>query len=231
MFKLNTDGTGFTVLHSFAAGSGTLPPSAFTNSDGTFPSGLILSGNTLYGTGVAGGSSGNGTVFALNTDGTGFTTLHSFTSLSSNDTNSDGTEPNAGLILSGNTLYGATFHGGNSGWGTVFSISFPPPQLTITPSEASVVLSWPTYAAGFDYSRYILQSTTNLVSPPIWATVSPGPAVNDGQNVVINPISGSQQFYRLIQAWWFCSLESQCPCGFECVAGICTRVSPCPRGR
>ena len=35
--------------------------------------GLILSGNTLYGT-ARGGSSGNGTVFAVNTDGTGFTT-------------------------------------------------------------------------------------------------------------------------------------------------------------
>ena len=40
---------------------------------------LILSGNTLYGTASSGGSSGDGTVFAVNTDGTGFTTLHSFT--------------------------------------------------------------------------------------------------------------------------------------------------------
>ena len=29
-----------------------------------------------------GGSSGNGTVFAVNTDGTGFTNLHSFTATS-----------------------------------------------------------------------------------------------------------------------------------------------------
>ena len=33
-------------------------------------------GRQLYG-----GSSGNGTVFAVNTDGTGFTNLHSFTAL------------------------------------------------------------------------------------------------------------------------------------------------------
>ena len=50
-----------------------------TNSDGANPyAGLILSGNTLYGTASDGGSSGNGTVFAVNTDGTGFTNLHSF---------------------------------------------------------------------------------------------------------------------------------------------------------
>ena len=44
--------------------------------------GLILSGNTLYGTAQYGGSSGNGTVFAVNTDGTGFTNLYSFTAIS-----------------------------------------------------------------------------------------------------------------------------------------------------
>jgi len=43
---------------------------------------LILSGNTLYGTASRGGSYGSyggGTVFAVNTDGTGFTNLHSLT--------------------------------------------------------------------------------------------------------------------------------------------------------
>ena len=79
VFAVNTDGTGFTNLHSFTAKSGL----ASTNSDGAYPSaGLILSGNTLYGTANGGGSSGNGTVFAVNTDGTGFTNLHSFTASS-----------------------------------------------------------------------------------------------------------------------------------------------------
>ena len=51
----------------------------FTSSDGADPyAGLILSGNTLYGT-TSGGSWGDGTVFAINTDGIGFTNLHSFT--------------------------------------------------------------------------------------------------------------------------------------------------------
>ena len=82
----------FTTLYSFTGGS-----------DGAYPdAGLILSGNTLYGTAYDGGSSGNGTVFAVNTDGTGFTNLYSFTRLA----DSDGANPAAGLILSGNTLYG-----------------------------------------------------------------------------------------------------------------------------
>jgi len=39
--------------------------------------GIILSGNTLYGM-TSGGSSSNGTVFKVNTDGTGFTNLRKF---------------------------------------------------------------------------------------------------------------------------------------------------------
>ena len=45
---------------------------------------------------------GLGTVFAVNTDGKGFTNLHSFAY-------NDGARPRAGLILSGNTLYGTTY--------------------------------------------------------------------------------------------------------------------------
>src|ERR1035437_7179361 len=120
VFRLNTDGTGFTNLHTFTV------TTAGTNSDGAYPyAGLILSGNTLYGTAQYGGSLGNGTVFRLNTDGTGFTNLHSFTAFSSLYPfgNSDGANPNAGLILSGNTLYGTAEDGGSSGDGTVFAVN------------------------------------------------------------------------------------------------------------
>src|SRR6266404_3458135 len=110
VFAVNTDGTGFSVLHSFTGGS-----------DGNRPDGeLILSGNTLYGTGYSGASSGLGTVFAVNTDGTGFTNLYDFTG------GSDGANPVGGLILSSNTLHGTARYGGTSGNGTVFSLSLPP---------------------------------------------------------------------------------------------------------
>ena len=119
----------FTTLHTFTATSGSEGFNG-TNSDGAHPFlGLLLSGNTLYGAAHIGGSSGLGTVFAVNTNGTGFTTLYSFTATSgangnhSLGTNSDGAVPNAGLILSGNTLYGTTQSGGSSGWGTVFAVN------------------------------------------------------------------------------------------------------------
>ncbi len=121
VFALNTNGTGFTTLHSFAA-----TDANGYNCDGSHPlnyTGLILSGNTLYGTAYYGGTNGNGTVFALNTNGTCFTTGYNFSATDANGYNSDGAHPEAGLTLSGNTLYGTTKWGGNNGDGTVFSIS------------------------------------------------------------------------------------------------------------
>jgi uncharacterized repeat protein (TIGR03803 family) len=107
VFAVNTDGTGFSNLHSFAA-----------SSDGSIPeAGLILSGNTLYGTAYAGGTDSDGTVFAVNTNGTGFANLYNFTN------GIDGANPRGGLILSGNTLYGTTYYGGSAGAGTVFAIN------------------------------------------------------------------------------------------------------------
>ena len=121
VFEVNTNGTGFTNLHTFTA----TDPHTGTNRDGANPTaGLILSGNTLYGTASGGGTNGNGTVFAVNTNGTGFTNLHNFSLRSViGSTNSDGAIPQAGLILSGNTLYGTAYAGGTNGYGTVFAVN------------------------------------------------------------------------------------------------------------
>src|SRR5438552_4058576 len=94
--------------------------------DGSEPSAsLILSGSTLYGTTSRGGSSGSGTVFALSTNGMGFTNIYSFTLISGPlpQTNSDGAYPGAGLVLSGNTLYGTAANGGTASYGTIFKVN------------------------------------------------------------------------------------------------------------
>src|ERR1022692_3794821 len=161
VFAVNTDGTGFTNLHSFTATSSSLSHS--TNSDGVEPlAGLILSCTTPYGTANGGGSSGNGTVFAVNTDGTGFTNLHSFTATSGSYRNSDGANPSAGLILSDTTLYGTAYLGGSSGPGTVFAVNTDGTGFTNLYSFTAVSGPYPSTnsdGAGL-YAGLILSGTT-----------------------------------------------------------------------
>jgi len=121
VYALNTDGTGFTNLYSF----GHNVSLNFTNGQSS-QGGLILSGGRLYGTTVSGGISNNGTVFAINTDGSGFTNVHKFAAGGAAypyQTNSDGSQPQDALVLGGGTLYGTTQIGGTNGYGTVFGVN------------------------------------------------------------------------------------------------------------
>jgi uncharacterized repeat protein (TIGR03803 family) len=120
VFSLSTNGATFSSLHDFSV----LDSNTGTNTDGALPSGgLILSGNTLYGTASGGGAGGAGVVFSLNTNGSNFTTLHSFTPLDPlTATNTDGAFPFSGLVLSNGTLFGTTLAGGAGGKGAVFSL-------------------------------------------------------------------------------------------------------------
>ena len=199
VFTMGVDGTGFTNLYDFTATSYSGVIGNFTNQDGANPvNDLRLSGNTLYGVAYIAGVLGNGTLFAVGTNGADFTTLHSF------DGVSEGALPLGGLALSGNTLFGTASIGGAGrndtgfmGSGTVFSLMFQP-RLTITPSGASVVLTWPTTVAGLDYIGFTVQTATNLTSP-VWTTTLSAPEVVNGQFTVTNPITGSQEFFRLVR--------------------------------
>ena len=194
VFKLNTNGTDFTVLHNFTAGTGrsqSLQWPTPTNDDGATPKGgLLLWNDTLYGTASQGGPSGTGTIFALGTDGTGFTVLHAFT-----DNTTAGWYPLGSLSLSDKTLYGTVQYGGpNNTAGAIIRLPVSaPPKLIIARSASDVILTWPADVVG-----YTLYSTTNF-DAPIWTAVSPGPVVVNGLNTVTNPISFAQQFYRLSQ--------------------------------
>src|ERR1051326_4126534 len=125
VFTLNRNGSGLTVFPDFAAGDNNASFEA-TNSDGLWPEGtLLLSNNTLYGTCSSGGAYGCGTIFKVNTDGSGFTVLHTFSAIDWNNgaTNADGAVPGKSLVLSGRTLYGMTAGGGISAGGTVFRLN------------------------------------------------------------------------------------------------------------
>ena len=87
------------ILHTFTSGA----------TDGRSPTGLLLEGSVLYGTTNIGGLNNAGTVYRLNTDGSGFNLLHTFTGLSGN-----GQNPRGNLAIDGSTLYGTTASFGGS---------------------------------------------------------------------------------------------------------------------
>jgi uncharacterized repeat protein (TIGR03803 family) len=106
VFKIGTDGAGYQVLHDFGANGDARSP------DNTS---LIAAGGMLFGTTGFGGLEDKGSVYRLQTDGSGYQVLKSFTG-------KDGSIPLGGLVLVGDTLYGTTRLGGASDSGTVFSL-------------------------------------------------------------------------------------------------------------
>jgi uncharacterized repeat protein (TIGR03803 family) len=107
VFKLNPDGSGFTVLHNFDY-----------STTGAYPIGALIQGadRALYGTASFGGSGSPGTVFKLKLDGTDFTVLHNFDYFT-------GAHPYSALMQgTDGAFYGTAFYGG-SGYGTIFKLN------------------------------------------------------------------------------------------------------------
>jgi uncharacterized repeat protein (TIGR03803 family) len=128
IFKINTNGTNFTILHSLGWGE-------------HYPYGsLIVKDNFLYGMSSLEGSN-SGIIFKMNINGTNFTILHTFNGV-------NGSTPNGNLVLSNNTLYGMTARGGNTNGnvrkGNVFKINIDGTgfQSIFNDLNGSVYYSW-----------------------------------------------------------------------------------------
>lgn len=111
VFKIDTDGNNYAVLHSFTV-----------NTDAVLPVGRLVqtSNGMLYGTTESGGDSFIGAIFQIDTNGLNYSVIHSF------DGASDGFTLESGLIIGRDGwLYGTTVSGGNAnyGYGTVFKLN------------------------------------------------------------------------------------------------------------
>jgi uncharacterized repeat protein (TIGR03803 family) len=125
VFKLSTDGSTETILHSFL----------LDGTDGTYPYAALIQGadGTLYGLTYQGGTStsvdgyGYGTLFKINADGSGYAILHNFDP----EVGDDGKYPWPSLVIGNDgALYGTCSGGGshespspNFGSGAVFRFS------------------------------------------------------------------------------------------------------------
>lgn len=106
VFKIKPDGTGLTKLIDFNETNGSNPYGSLT-----------LSGSVLYGMTMYGGVNNKGVIFKVNTDGAGYTKLLDF------DGASKGAYPIGSVTISGNTLFGMTYNGGNNDAGVIFKIN------------------------------------------------------------------------------------------------------------
>jgi uncharacterized repeat protein (TIGR03803 family) len=129
IFRLSRDGTDFKLLHSFTRNTAV---SETKNADGAAPVGQLLqaANGYFYGTTSTGGTNGQGTIFRIAFDGTGFQVLKHFDATPNKDPstglpeNDSGSGPLAGLT-DGNDgfLYGVAAFGGASGLGAVFAMT------------------------------------------------------------------------------------------------------------
>jgi uncharacterized repeat protein (TIGR03803 family) len=126
IFKINPDGTGFTVLMNFDS----------PTTGGNCLGGLLLGlDGVLYGTTFTGGEEGGGTVFKLNQDGSDFAVLKHL------DSATTGGGSYARLLEIDKVLYGTTYLGGDTGRGTIF-------KLNQDGSDFSVVLHFKNSTGG-----------------------------------------------------------------------------------
>jgi len=111
VYKLKKDGGTYSNLRHFSP----------TGGDGADPDTALVQGRdgVLYGTTSLGGTNGAGAIFKINTNGTGYLVLRSFSGLAG-----DGKNPDSALIQgSDSVLYGTTSSGGSNDLGTIFKLT------------------------------------------------------------------------------------------------------------
>jgi uncharacterized repeat protein (TIGR03803 family) len=143
-------GVALDTLYSFAGTTYGYSPFA----------GLVqtLDGN-FYGTALLGGTTGDGTVFRMATNGA-VSLVHSF------NYNTDGSEPYAMLTLGTNgSLYGGNYVGGSSGYGTVFRMT----TNGVTTTLAAVNY---TTSGGFPVAGLVQGKDGNFYGPTLQGGLS-----------------------------------------------------------
>jgi len=169
VFSVDTDGAGFDPLHTFT----------YTPPDGSWPlASVTLSGSMLYGTTYGGGDSGNGAVFSVSTNGSGYQTVCSFEL-------TNGYNPFGPVILSGSSLYGMTFASGG-GLGSIYSVN----------TNGSGYTTLHNFAGGAADGSSPVGSALTLIGSTLYGMTANGGASNNG--VVFRISSAGSNYANLV---------------------------------
>ena len=134
-----------------------------------FPSGPLTLGSdgAFYGSTISGGTSGNGTLYRVTTNGVA-TTLVAFDGTS-------GSGPKTGIIQGPDgRFYGTAAGGGQFNGGTVFSVSLIGRMRPLILNGNGLFIEWD----GIVGNTYRVQRATNAVGP--WVTLGTSPVGADG---------------------------------------------------
>ncbi len=182
IFRINRDGSGYVVLHSFDAtttgnSNSVVNPSSLIPQYGGLSLALGRDG-LLYGTTWMGGANNQGTVFKLNRDGSVFTTIRDFGPGDSGPVN----------LMQGNdgALYGATWSDGANADGTLF-------RLTTDGNNYTVLYNFVPATDGYHVTEPLMQAKDGL----LYGSLNLGTNANSfGAIFKINPVDQNYTVLR-----------------------------------
>ncbi|CCW36580.1 hypothetical protein CTKA_01297 [Chthonomonas calidirosea] len=121
------------VLHSFSSDS------MYSNADGAYPQNPVVVGpdGRVFGTAAFGGVDGAGVLFSVDSDGSNFQVLHTFTG------GNDGGYPVSIIQLPDGTLFGTASGGGTNGTGVVYRVNPDGTQFQVVHNFAAWIVITP----------------------------------------------------------------------------------------
>jgi uncharacterized repeat protein (TIGR03803 family) len=161
---------------------------SFSGANGSHPQGTLLRGEdgNFYGSTVAGGAHGYGTVFMMTTEGV-LTTLLSF------DTTRPDTRNFLVQGLDGN-IYGFFPAGAVASGGTLFRLVHPPVLTAFAAPNRSVLLSWPSFTNG----NYRVQYNSALADSN-WISLVPDVTASSATTTFTDNLeANTDRYYRLV---------------------------------
>ncbi len=176
-----------TTIHTFATSGDIISANFVQAPDGA-----------LYGVTRQGGSSGNGSLFRIRPDGSGFQVVHSFTVA---ELGSPFGRPEFSLVRgTDGAFYGTTELGGSAGFGTLYKVNADGSFALLHSFTAGTTAATLTTDGGAPRGGLVYATDGNLYGLTTRGSATPGAGLNDS-NGVIYRVAPDGSGYRIIYSF------------------------------